>query len=197
MVKELWMMEIGQQIRKYREKENYSQEYLAEKLYVSRQTISNWENERSYPDIHNLLMMCNLFNVSLDDLVKGDVKRMEHEEIKKDIDFWTWMMLIWMLLACVLIGPLLFYLSWWGVAITYVIFSIGFYSSIRIDKIKYKHGMDNYDRIVAFMNGQDPNEVQTTKTRNFITSILSFIFVVGAFVIICWLSIYLSFKFLP
>lgn len=191
------MMEIGQQIRKYREKENYSQEYLAEKLYVSRQTISNWENERSYPDIHNLLMMCNLFNVSLDDLVKGDVKRMEHEEIKKDIDFWTWMMLIWMLLACVLIGPLLFYLSWWGVAITYVIFSIGFYSSIRIDKIKYKHGMDNYDRIVAFMNGQDPNEVQTTKTRNFITSILSFIFVVGAFVIICWLSIYLSFKFLP
>lgn len=191
------MMEIGQQIRKYREKEKYSQEYLAEKLYVSRQTISNWENERSYPDIHNLLMMCTLFNVSLDDLVKGDVKRMEHEEIKKDMDFWTWMMLIWMLLACVLIGPLLFYLSWWGVAITYVIFSIGFYSSTRIDKIKYKHDMDNYDRIVAFMNGQDPNEVKTTKTRNFITSILSFIFVVGAFVIICWLSIYLSFKFLP
>ena len=55
--------------------------------------------------------------------------------------------------------------------------------------------MDNYDRIVAFMNGQDPNEVQTSKTRNLITSILSFVFVVGAFVIICWLSIYLSFKF--
>ncbi|MEL3746865.1 hypothetical protein [Staphylococcus borealis] len=47
------------------------------------------------------------------------------------------------------------------------------------------------------MNGQDPNEVQTSKTRNLITSILSFVFVVGAFVIICWLSIYLSFKFLP
>ena len=52
-------------------------------------------------------MMCNLFNVSLDDLVKGDVKRMEHEEIKRH-GFWTWMMLIWTLLACVLIGPLLF-----------------------------------------------------------------------------------------
>ncbi len=191
------MMEIGQQIRKYREKEKYSQEYLAEKLYVSRQTISNWENERSYPDIHNLLMMCTLFNVSLDDLVKGDVKRMGHEEVKKDMDFWTWMMLIWILLACVLIGPLLYYLSWWGVAITYVIFSVGFYSSTQVDKIKYRHGMDNYDRIVAFMNGQDPNEVQTSKTRNLITSILSFVFVVVAFVIICWLSIYLSFKFLP
>ena len=46
-----------------------------------------------------------------------------------------------------------------------------------------------------FMNGQDPNEVQTSKTRNFITSILSFVFVVGAFVIICWLSIYYHLNF--
>lgn len=42
-----------------------------EKLYVSRQSISNWENDKSLPDIHNLLMMCDLFNVTLDDLVKG------------------------------------------------------------------------------------------------------------------------------
>ena len=57
-------MDIGQQIRKYRERDEYSQEYLAEKLYVSRQTISNWENEKSYPDIHNLLVMCELFDIS-------------------------------------------------------------------------------------------------------------------------------------
>ena len=123
-------MEIGQQIRKYREKEKYSQEYLAEKLYVSRQTISNWENERSYPDIHNLLMMCTLFNVSLDDLVKGDVKRMGHEEVKK-----TWI-LTWDvdldLLACVLIGPLLYYLSWW--ALIPMLFFCRFYSSTQVEQ---------------------------------------------------------------
>lgn len=60
------------------ENKGYSQEYLAEKLYVSRQTISNWENERSYPDVHNLIMMCELFNVSLDDLVQGEI-HMEQE----------------------------------------------------------------------------------------------------------------------
>ena len=115
------MMEIGQQIRKYREKEKYSQEYLAEKLYVSRQTISNWENERSYPDIHNLLMMCTLFNVSLDDLVKGDVKRMGHEEVKK-----TWILdvddvdLDFISLCFNRTTFILFELG--GVAITYVIF---------------------------------------------------------------------------
>lgn len=59
-----------------------SQEKLAEKNHVSRQSISNWENERNYPDIHNLLMMSILFNVSLDDLVKGDVKIMK-EELQK------------------------------------------------------------------------------------------------------------------
>ena len=141
-------------------------------------------------------MMCNLFNVSLDDLVKGDVKRMEHEEIKK-----TWILdvddanLDVISMCFNRTAFILFKLV--GCCDNLCHFFYRFYSSTRIDKIKYKHGMDNYDRIVAFMNGQDPNEVQTTKTRNFITCILSFIFVVGAFVIICWLSIYLSFKFLP
>ena len=66
-------MNISHQIKLCRENKGYSQEYLAEKLYVSRQTISNWENERSYPDVHNLIMMCELFNVSLDDLVQGEI----------------------------------------------------------------------------------------------------------------------------
>ncbi|MED3069629.1 helix-turn-helix transcriptional regulator [Bacillus thuringiensis] len=61
----------------FRKQDNMSQEELAEKIHVSRQSISNWENERSYPDIHNLLMMSILFNVSLNDLVKGDVKIMK------------------------------------------------------------------------------------------------------------------------
>ncbi|MEG0386668.1 MAG: helix-turn-helix transcriptional regulator, partial [Solibacillus sp.] len=72
-------MNLSNQIKKYRTREQFSQEELAEKLYVSRQTISNWENERSYPDIHNLLLMSVLFNVSLDDLVKGDIEIMRNE----------------------------------------------------------------------------------------------------------------------
>ena len=65
-------MEIGNQIKKHRNKLKWSQEVLAEKAYVSRQTISNWENDKSYPDIHSLLILGKLFNISLDELVKGD-----------------------------------------------------------------------------------------------------------------------------
>ena len=58
-------MEIGNQIKKYRGKLNWSQETLAEKAYVSRQTVSNWENGKSYPDIHSLLLLGKLFNISI------------------------------------------------------------------------------------------------------------------------------------
>ena len=80
-------MELNAQIKKYRTELNLSQEELAEKVYVTRQTISNWENGKSYPDIHSLLLLSSLFNVSLDQLIKGDIETMKEiineQEIKK------------------------------------------------------------------------------------------------------------------
>ncbi|WP_417091424.1 helix-turn-helix transcriptional regulator, partial [Marvinbryantia sp.] len=67
-------MEIGTQIKKYRLASELSQEELAEKIYVTRQTISNWENGRNYPDVKSLLLLSSLFNISLDILVKGDIE---------------------------------------------------------------------------------------------------------------------------
>ena len=188
-------MNIGQQIRKYRERDEYSQEYLAEKLYVSRQTISNWENEKSYPDIHNLLVMCELFDISLDDLVRGDLNSNKQESIKRKMNIWSLVMIIGFTLSSILIGPLLYYFNSWGFIIIAILL-ISFYSGSQIDKIKYKYNLDNYDRIVAFMNGKDPNEVKSSEKRNLFTSILSFIFIVGLFLCMCYLSIYLTEIFL-
>ena len=57
-------MEIGKQIKKYRTSLGMSQEMLAERIFVSRQTISNWENDKNYPDIKSLLMLSSLFEIS-------------------------------------------------------------------------------------------------------------------------------------
>ncbi|MCI6548589.1 MAG: helix-turn-helix domain-containing protein, partial [Coriobacteriaceae bacterium] len=65
-------MEVGKNIRQYRSNLSLSQDDLAEKVFVSRQTISNWENDKSYPDVHSLILLCTIFDVSLDQLVKGD-----------------------------------------------------------------------------------------------------------------------------
>ena len=65
-------MDIGSKIRQSRTEAKITQEHAAEVLGVSRQTISNWENEKSYPDIVSVLKMSDLYHVSLDYLLKGE-----------------------------------------------------------------------------------------------------------------------------
>lgn len=59
-------------IYELRKEKNMSQENLANKLSVSRQAVAKWENGESFPDINNLIMISNLFNISIDRLVKND-----------------------------------------------------------------------------------------------------------------------------
>lgn len=78
-------MEIGKKLKEVRMKSNLTQEQVAEKLFVSRQTISNWENEKSYPDIISIIKLSDLYSISLDELLKGDQKMIEHLEVSTDI----------------------------------------------------------------------------------------------------------------
>lgn len=70
-------MEIKEQLKEHRARLGLSQEELADRIFVSRQTISNWETDRTYPDVQSLLLMSDLFGTSIDELVKGDVATME------------------------------------------------------------------------------------------------------------------------
>ena len=65
-------MKIGEQIRMLRKNENISQEQLGRKLNVTRQAIYKWENDRGYPDIQNLITLSELFDISIDELIKKD-----------------------------------------------------------------------------------------------------------------------------
>ena len=65
-------MDFGNQIKNIRKKESLTQEQFAIKLNVSRQAVSNWENNKNLPDIGMLILMSNIFKVSLDELIKGD-----------------------------------------------------------------------------------------------------------------------------
>lgn len=68
------MLNLGENLKKQRKEKNLSQEQLAEMLNVSRQAISKWESNKTYPDIENLILLRNLFNVSLDDLIVNENK---------------------------------------------------------------------------------------------------------------------------
>lgn len=69
-------MQIGARIRDHRTQAGMSQDDLAMRVYVSRQTISSWENDKTYPDVQSLLLLSEIFDTSIDDLIKGDVETM-------------------------------------------------------------------------------------------------------------------------
>ena len=178
-------MELGQRLKDIRNLNKMSQEELADKIYVSRQTISNWENDKSYPDIHSLIMLSEIFNVTLDELVKGDIEIMKekiNEDIvsrfKKDSTIYG----ILLILSIVLIVPMNKYFGIAGDILWLSIFGVALFYAIRIEKVKKENDIYTYKEIVAFQNGEKLDEIEKNrekKKRNY----QAIIFVLAAIII--------------
>ncbi|MCH4171167.1 MAG: YxeA family protein [Lactobacillus sp.] len=65
-------MALKTQLKKYRQQFGWTQKQLAEKLHVSDKTISSWENGRTYPDVGMLLALSDVFQISIDQFIRGD-----------------------------------------------------------------------------------------------------------------------------
>ena len=81
-------MNIGTKIIEIRKQKNMTQEDFAKIFHVTRQTVSNWENGKSYPDLQTLVQISNEFNVSLDTMLKEDmnmVKKIDNYKVYKKI----------------------------------------------------------------------------------------------------------------
>ena len=79
-------MNLGNSLFYARKKRGLSQEEVAEKLGVSRQTISKWETNETVPDIYQSKKMARLYNIALDDLIEFDVELNEIQEIIQKTD---------------------------------------------------------------------------------------------------------------
>ncbi|MDE5996378.1 MAG: helix-turn-helix domain-containing protein, partial [Eubacterium sp.] len=73
-------MRFDENLRNLRKEKDYSQEYLAEKLGVTRQTISKWENGTAMPDLKKLIELADFFETSMDDLLGLDYKTMNPKQ---------------------------------------------------------------------------------------------------------------------
>ncbi|WP_381419747.1 helix-turn-helix domain-containing protein [Staphylococcus hyicus] len=191
-------MEVGHHIKAYRTAMQLSQSDLAEKIYVSSQTISNWENERSYPDLQNLIYLSEVFNVSLDQLVRGDVEEMKHNIDSSNIERYGNIMVISMFLTAVSFAAALKYSEgWFGFLGPFVIWLISMYSAIKVDKIKKKHDVKTYKEIVDYMeNGNTTIMKERHRFKNGVETVVVVTGVVGVFLLITLISIWL-FNILP
>ncbi|RDZ07706.1 transcriptional regulator [Priestia megaterium] len=65
-------MRLGDQLQRLREEKNMSREELAQRINVSRQAVYKWENNKGYPDIQNLLRLSEIYETTIDELIKND-----------------------------------------------------------------------------------------------------------------------------
>ena len=156
-------MELNEQIKKYRTEMNLSQEELAEKIYVTRQSVSNWENGKTYPDIHSLLLLSSLFGISLDQLVKGDIEIMKKEikeaEIKKMNRYGKTYALM-LIATAVSAVPLFIWLGVWAFIHWGIIWAISLYFAFKVEKVKKDNDVQTYKEIVAFSEGKLLDDIQ-------------------------------------
>ena len=149
-------MQIGQQIKRHRARLGLSQEELAASIFVSRQTVSNWETDKTYPDIQSLLLLSERFDVSVDDLMREDVAAMQ-EIIEND---WKKMSRLFALLAGeggisgivpgvregTLLGGVLFLGGW----------AAGLVCLHQVERYKKKNDLVTYRDLVAYSKGEAP-----------------------------------------
>lgn len=163
-------MNIGNKIKTYRKVRGLSQEALAKKVYISRQTISNWETNKGYPDIQNILLLSVLFDVSVDELVKGDLDAMKeklaNKKVNAQMSLYTWMMLIAAVLGAISIGLVFFFEgSMVVVLIPIICFTIMFFSANQVERLKSNQNLKTYAEILAFTEGRDVDEQRQKRNK--------------------------------
>ena len=156
-------MELGGQIKRHRTRLGLSQEELADRIFVTRQSVSNWENGRTYPDLQSLLRLSDLFGLSLDELIKGDIETMKEEinrlEIQK-MNRWGGILALLMLTLMLLPAPLLKLLDTAGFLLVMApLFLVGMAVALKVEKIKKDNDVHTYKEIVAFSEGRRLDEL--------------------------------------
>lgn len=165
-------MELSKTIKRLRTEKGWSQETLAEKAYVSRQTISNWETEKNYPDVHSLLILSDLFGVSLDELIKGDVETMKNTIQNKDAATYKraqWCGVIGLILLMAVVTPIYEYFGTVGMVVGSLLAGalsvFTFMSFHKMEAIKTEHDIQTQREILAFINGETLDDIEKAKEQ--------------------------------
>lgn len=156
-------IDIGSKIKTLRLSKSMTQEQLAKALHVSAQAVSKWENGKSYPDIHSLLLLSALFDVSLVQLIKGDLETMKQEVNAADVKAMNRDGIIYaILLAATIIlpVPLIKWFGLYGLIPELLLWGSAMYFALRLERIKKANNVQSYKEILAFSEGRKLDEIE-------------------------------------
>ena len=151
-------MEVGNEIKRLRVNLDLSQDNLADKIFVTRQTISNWENDKTYPDIKSLALLSCFFNVSIDTLIKKDCEKMMEKIKKEDVKTMNKESKIFgiLMIICFLIPmPLFYYLGITGFVLWMLCWGVVMVYATKIEKLKKQFDIQTYKEVIAFSESKE------------------------------------------
>lgn len=157
-------MDIGSRIKQFREQQKISQEELALKIFVSRQTISNWETNKSCPDVKSLIMLSDIFHVSLDSFIKEDIKEMREiaeKETVKELRVMNYVFLAELIILAVSAYPLFCIDGYIGIVIWLCLYAVTFCTAAKAERFKKKYDIQTYKEILAFIDGKKLSHDET------------------------------------
>ena len=163
-------MELHERIKKLRNEKGWSQEMLAERAYVSRQTVSNWETDKCYPDVRSLIILADIFGVSLDELIKGDVDTMKESITKNDGKMLKKLEYLALFEMLVLMFGVTLLVDWGGeIGRLIGLFLAGaltaaiFMTFHKMEQIKKDNDVQTYREVIAFMKGESLDDIEKAK----------------------------------
>lgn len=161
-------MEVGNRIREQREAKGISQDELAQKVFVSRQTVSNWERGKTLPDVQSLLLLSNLFDVSVDTLVRGDEETMAKEIENYELERYKIKVSVGLSVALIVLGAvMLSIMVAQGIGLesplyklALVIVVVGGATSFVAERIENRYDIETMREVQAFLQGAEPEQIE-------------------------------------
>lgn len=193
-------MKLGNRIKELRTEMGWSQVTLAERAYVSRQTISNWETEKSYPDVQSLLILSDIFGVSLDDLIKGDVDTMKEKVNENDVKEMKLMQYISVVGFLLLMTAVPVFIDNGGELMRYIgLLLIGAISAVilisvhKYEQLKNDNDVHTYREVIAFMKGESLDDIEKKREaekyrkQKTLTAVVAFIGLINMMIVVIML----------
>lgn len=126
-------------------------------------TFCYWENDKSYPDVNSLVLLSEVFHISLDKLIKGDIEMMKDVINKDDVlrlNRYGNISGLLMILCVISVAPMFICIGKWSILPLGIIFAAAMYYANKIERIKKDNDIQTYKEIVAFTEGKKLDEIQ-------------------------------------
>lgn len=171
-------MRLNENLIKYRHQNNFSQDALAKKMYVSRQTISNWETGKTYPDIQNIVLLAEVYHVTVDQLVSDDINLMQNKSSQHELKLLSF----GLILSLILVYSAFIGIKWLPITTAAMMVAtfttIGVILAIALIRLNNRLQLQTLKQTVQFINGQSVEQIkkgtQRQKTKLMLAVIVGF-----------------------